>query len=94
MMHYYASRALRRLVLSAAGGPPSSAACVTELWERGLKGRCGEWAGSHGDKVGAQPRVGFEAACVHWPVLKAVSCQWGKGTSMLGANQHTRCTHM
>jgi len=53
MTHWYASRALRRLLLSAAlpDAPPSARACATTLWRDGLDGRVAQWAGSHGDKV-------------------------------------------
>ncbi|KAG1679299.1 hypothetical protein FOA52_009329 [Chlamydomonas sp. UWO 241] len=53
MTQWHASRALRRLVLSASGegAAPPAAAAVELLWASALRGRCGEWAGGHGDKV-------------------------------------------
>ncbi|KAG2498855.1 hypothetical protein HYH03_003047 [Edaphochlamys debaryana] len=53
MTSYYSSRALRRLLLAAADeSPPGAAAAFAKaFWEGALKGRCGRWVGSHGEKV-------------------------------------------
>ena len=61
LCHYFASRALRRLVLASCAGEEGGdgeASCaaasraVEALWERGgLAGGCARWVGTHADKV-------------------------------------------
>ena len=57
LTHYFASRALRRLVLSNGEEDSERSAgecgrkCIETLWSLGLKGRCKLWFGGHADKV-------------------------------------------
>jgi pumilio family protein 6 len=54
LTHYYASRALRRLLLAGDSEGDEGAgarALAEELWSQALQGHCGQLVGSHAEKV-------------------------------------------
>ncbi|KAI8470969.1 MAG: pumilio family protein [Monoraphidium minutum] len=70
---FFASRALRRLVLASAEAGPGgdgARAFARVLWDGALAGRCSEWVGGHGDKV-----LAALVACGDEKVAKAAAAE-------------------
>jgi pumilio family protein 6 len=87
LLHYYSSRALRRLVLASAEDGRSgqcAAKFVHKLWSSVLQGQLKQWVGTHADKVVGSllhcgcPDVKKAAANGVKPLLKEPVDSWSQ----------------
>jgi len=99
LTHYFANRALRRLLIAAAEDGPSgdgARAFARALWSRALQGKCKQWVGGHADKVLAalvvcgEPEVASQAAAELGPLVGGSAAAWaathgGGGPGAAGA---------
>lgn len=74
LVHFYSSRALRRLILGA-GATKDGSSIVRKLWAGAFDGRCGPMLGTHAEKVvAALADCSFEdVKTVSWRSCLAVS---------------------